>query len=148
MATVYSTLNGKQRTASNGLEPSPPSGGSAVHLIGEILLATALPIGTIVDLVSIPPGCSWRVTQLNQGGAGAGVTCSVGTLALPADQIAAGTSIAAASVQFANAGYWRYNNTGAVQNVVLTTAGAVLAQATRMQLAVSVVRGNVAPNQP
>lgn len=141
MATVYSTVGGKRRSATAKLVQTPSPGGVATKVIAEYL-AAALQVADVINLLTVPAGSSYRMVALNNAALGAGSTLAVGRAGATAEQLAA-TSTAAAASTSPSAGFWRY--CAADEDVIATLAGA--AATGRIQIEVEIVRGNVATNQ-
>lgn len=141
MATVYATNRGKRRSATDKYPVSPPSGGSSAKVFAEYV-AAALQIADVINIATIPGGCSYRLREQNNAALGTSTTLSVGRSGAATEQLVA-TSTSAAATSRPTASFWRY--AASDEDVIATLAGG--AATGRIQWEIDVVRGNVATNQ-
>lgn len=106
MATVYATVNGTVRSATEKAVQSNPSGGSPGKIIAEYE-ASSLATAQTINFCTVPAGCYYRARQLNHDAQGSGTSIKVGISGALEQQIV-DTATTAAGVIPANAGGWKY----------------------------------------
>lgn len=106
MATLYTTLEGVVRSATQKAVVTPPAGGGVCKIVPEYE-ASATTDGDTLNVATIPAYSKWRLKEFNYDALGAGTSLDFGYSGHLTDQLS-GLDTHAAAVSPATEGGWRY----------------------------------------